>query len=143
MSYYLRYFVDDDRPFRLADMRGALQSAAPALQLSVEGELSTGEELLAQVEVNAQGTDLFQDEVGGFLGAVQHSAEPGRGRVEPRLRAARAVVAVQVLAQAHAGTPAADSLTAFYAWLQSFRRGLFQADGQGFYDNGELILQLG
>jgi hypothetical protein len=136
MSYYVRYFVDDERSITLDQMRTGVQQAGMAVQLSVEGELSAGEELLAQVEVNAKGTDLFEDEVNQFLRTV--AGFPAAAAIERRLRSARAAIAVQVHWQ---GQPP-DHLSPFWSWLQTYRKGLLQADGHGFYDNGQLVLAL-
>jgi hypothetical protein len=134
MSYYLRYFVDDARPLTLAQLRGDLQRAAVGLELSVEGDLSSGEQVLAQVEVNSKGSDLFEDEANRFVNAVAHAA--GGNGVQRRLQAARAVIAVNVL------TDASDLLAPLWAWLPTYRTGLLQADGHGFYDGGRMILAL-
>jgi hypothetical protein len=140
MSYYLRYFVDDPQPLTLAQMRTGLQQAGPAVQLSVEGELSAGEDLLAHVEVNAKGTDLFEDEVNQFLRAVAGS--PQGAQVERRLRAARVVVAVQVVWQGQPAGAITDLMAPLWSWLQGNRKGLLQADGHGFFDGGHLVLAL-
>jgi hypothetical protein len=67
-------------------------------------------------------------------------ASPQKARVRAVLDRTRAIVSAQLLADAeHDGLAAAAALLLFYAQSSE---GMVQADGTGFFDDEDLILEL-
>ena len=149
MGYYLRFFDTADQPLSLKTIESALQLRDQRYRLAVpegatrpEGDLYLGEALYAEVEINQPDDGLFDDEVGEMLESLEDIEGDARGRVETVLRNAKRIIAVRVLSQ---GRESEETLAAFdplWEWLFSSRAGLLQADGEGFYDQSELILEV-
>ncbi len=89
------------------------------------------------------GDGLFEEERDELIELVEGGDDaPTRGRVVSTLRIARAIVAVQVLFGDGDTDETLDRLVPLWTWLQANRRGLIQADGEGYYDGPKLILSL-
>jgi hypothetical protein len=142
VGYYMRYYVDDERPIALEEIQAGLQEIDPAFALGDDGDLHRGDQLLAELELNLRGTERFDEELSEFLEQLEDSDEDARPRVERCLRAARAVVVARVLWQGCSTDETVDLLSPLWTWLLENRRGLIQADGEGFYEGDELILEL-
>jgi hypothetical protein len=139
MGYYLRFLSEDDRPSALGEIVSGLRNADPGFELGEDGGLKRGDELLAQLEVNKAGDALFETEID----ELRKEAEPGGAAaraVTTRLESVTAVLAVRVLWQQRTAEQTLDLLGPLWEWLLANRRGLIQADGEGFYEGQELIL---
>ncbi len=139
MGYYLRFLPEDDRPLALGEIVSGLRNADPGFHLEEDGGLMRGDELLAQLEVNKAGDALFEIEID----ELGQEAEPGgaaASAVTTRLESVTAVLAVRVLWQQRTAEQTLDLLGPLWEWLLANRRGLIQADGEGFYEGQELIL---
>jgi hypothetical protein len=98
--------------------------------------------LLAEVSVVGDREGLAREEIEEFVDALSDApASREKERVISHLRATQAVVAVQV-PTSDGEDGGSDAATAFLAFFAERRRGLIQADGEGFYDGGELIVEL-
>ena len=147
MGYYMRFIVSDERPIALDDIRTAFVAAG--IEYEVDGEdneatIAYQGEAIGQVTLNVPGDGLFDEERDELVEFAQDGDEStkGRGRVIDTLRAARAIVAVQVLSGEEDPDRTPERLHPLWTWLQANRRGLLQADGEGYYDGERLILAL-
>ena len=145
MSYFLRYIVVDERPVTVADVRRAF--AAEEEDYVVDGAGSEAEigidgRTLAQLTINVPGDGLFDDERAELLESAEAGRGPGKAIVLEALRGARAILAVQVLFGDADPEQTLDALGPLWSFLQGNRRGLLQADGEGYYDADGLILEL-
>ena len=70
---------------------------------------------------------------------AEEGNEAQKRRVIDTLRAAREIVAVQVLFGNGDTVWTLDRLSPLWTWLQSNRRGLVQADGEGYYEGDDLV----
>ena len=143
MGYYMRYVVADDRAITADVVQAAFGRLGPDYRAEADGDEVTVEhrgDLIAHVTLNVPGDGLFDEERDELLEfAADADDAPGKARVLATLRAARGIVAVQVL-----GTRETDALLsaldAFWAWLFRERQGLLQADGEGYYSPDGLVL---
>jgi hypothetical protein len=142
----MRYIVADDRPVALEDVRRAFAEGGAAHQIDgdeAEATISYEGKAVGHVTLNVPGDGLFDDERGELIEFAQEGEdESAKKRVVDTLRAARAIVAVQVLFGDGDTDRTLDRLTPLWTWLQANRRGLIQADGEGYYDGEALILAL-
>jgi hypothetical protein len=98
--------------------------------------------LLAEINVVGDGKRLAREEVEEFVDALADAPQsPEKERVISHLRATQAVVAVQ-LPTSDADDDGYGAAHAFLAFFAETCGGLIQADGEGFYESGELILEL-
>ena len=146
MGYYMRYIAADERSIGLADIRKGFAEAGT--EYEVDGEepeatISYQGKPIGHVTLNVPGDGLFEEERDELIELVEGGDDaPTRGRVVSTLRIARAIVAVQVLFGDGDTDETLDRLVPLWTWLQANRRGLIQADGEGYYDGPKLILSL-
>jgi hypothetical protein len=141
----MRYVVVDERPITLDDVRRAF--AAEEEDYAVEGagvEVHVGLDgrSIAQVAINIPGDGSFDDERAELIESAAAGEGAGKATVLETLRGARTIVAVQVLLGQGDSEETLEALAPLWSWLQDNRRGLLQADGEGYYDADGLILEL-
>jgi hypothetical protein len=140
VGYYIRFLLEDDRPLSLEEILAGLRAADPGFALTGDGHLTRDGELLAELEVSLPGGGLFEGEIEEFR---EEAAEADGAEVAARLGSVTAIVAARVLHQDSGSAETLRLLAPLWDWLTTHRRGLVQADGEGFYDQGELILETG
>jgi hypothetical protein len=140
MAYYLRFLCEDDRPLSLEEILRGLQDADPGFDLLKGGSLMHDQELLAQLELTPAEDQLFAAEI-AELRELTGQAGPAGEAVARRLESVTAVLAVRVLWQDRVAEQTLELLSSLWEWLLANRRGLIQADGEGFYDAHHLILE--
>ena len=142
----MRYIVADERPVSLENVRTAFAQADGGYDVDGEdGEatITHYDAPIAHLSLNAPGDNLFDDERDELIELAEDADErSARNRVVDTLRAARGIVAVQVLFGDGSTEGTLDLLVPLWTWLRANRHGLLQADGEGYYDGGELIFPL-
>lgn len=145
MGYYLRYIIDEDRPLLVTDLAAAFTGQAGQYRVDPERKRTEGTILYkghpaGHVELNHPGDGLFDEEIEELTEFVADAEEsPDKDYVLDVLKDARQIVAVQVLG----GQAGIDALVPLWAWLSENRSGILQADGQGYWDGDEFILEAG
>ena len=142
VAYYMRFLSEDDQPLNLEEIMSGLRSADPGFRLDEGGILAKGEELLAELEVNEPGEELFAVEIDELRELARQSSGTGEA-VAARLESVTAILAVRVLSQKRTAEQTLSLLDPLWHWLQAYRRGLVQADGEGFYEGQRPILATG
>ena len=138
----MRFFVEDDRPLTFDELSSGLHSIDPEFRIEAEGGVYRGDQLLGQMEISTAGDERFQDEIDDFVGMIDRTEDERKEEVAGRLRQVTAMLAVQVLMQQRTLAQTLALLDPLWAWLLVHRRGLVQADGEGFYEGMDLILAL-
>lgn len=151
MGYYIRFFDTTDEPLTLDAVESALRAQDPAFRLEridaefgeavPQADLYRAGDLLGEVEINTPGDDIFEGEIEEMLELVQQSESLNRQRVETVLHAAKRTVSVRVLYQGREIDETLVAINPLWQWLFTTRAGLLQADGEGYYDAEELILE--
>ena len=141
----MRYIVADEQPVSLEDIVKAFVEAG--VEYDVDGEetevtITYQGRPIGHVTLNVPGDGLFEEERDELIEFAEEGNEAQKRRVIDVLRAAREIVAVQVLFGNGDTGWTLDRLSPLWTWLQSNRRGLVQADGEGYYDGHDLILTL-
>lgn len=136
----MRFMLEDDRPLSLDVIMAGLRAADPDFAMGGDGALTRAGDLLAELEVNLPDGGLFEEEVD----ELREQAElAGGAEVATRLGSVTAILAVHVLWQGRSPEETLELLDPLWKWLTANRRGFRQADAEGFYDRGELILETG
>lgn len=129
----MRYFAD--ATLALNVIKKSLSAEDPSFKID-GGEVSRDDQLLAEIEVNKPGSDMFSDDIDGMLKKLQ---DVGALQVMQRVRGTQAVLAVQILD----GAPdAMELLGPLWTVLSRLSAGLWHVEGQGFYDQGQLVAQV-
>lgn len=149
MSHYMRYIVVDEQPVGPGELARALISSDPIYAVEPDESAATvtvlyGDAAAAQIEINVPGDGLFDQEL-DYLRRDVLATDDGtaRERVLATLDTARAIVAAQVLRGAYDEHDAPTRLDPLWQWLFANRKGLLQADGEGYYDGLGLVLRVG
>jgi hypothetical protein len=132
VSYYMRYFAD--APLMLDGIKSGLGAQDPGFKID-GGELSRGGEVLAEIEINRPGSDLFDDELAAMMSQLHAVGTPAARQVLARVQTTQAVVALQIAPQA-----TMEQLGPLWAVLQQLANGLWHVGGQGFFDGGQLVV---
>lgn len=140
MGYYIRFLLEDDRPLSLEEVTAGLHAADPGFALTDGGDLTRGGELIAQLDISLPGSGIFEDDISLFR---EQAGSAGGAEVAARLGSVTAILAARLLWQGRTAEETLDQLGPLWDWLTASRRGLVHADGEGFYDQGELILETG
>ncbi len=129
----MRYFAD--ATLALNVVKKSLSVENPSFKID-GGEVSLDGQLLAEIEINTPGSDMFSDDINGIMTKLQGV---GATQVMQRIQGTQAVVTMQILDD----TPdAMKLLDPLWAVLARLAPGLWHVDGQGFYDQGTLIAQV-
>jgi len=86
--------------------------------------------------------DLFEEELCELKESVEEARGARRADVLKILDEPKAIVAVEVLWQGRETEPTLQKIDPLWAWLFSHRKGLLQADGEGYYDRSGHILKV-
>jgi hypothetical protein len=144
MSLYARFICVDREPVTMADLVQACAAAEGENSLLVTGP-STAEwrrqgRVLALLEINVPGDEVFESEIEELAGFVRDSPGAGKQRVLKCLERAGSLVAAEVLAAEEDGDEAHAALAPLWQWLAGRRTGLVQIDMAGYYAGRELLL---
>jgi hypothetical protein len=143
----MRFVSTDEQPVTTGPLRDALVAAGSAYEVQLDDVALTivhAGARIAHVEINVPGDGLFDEEREELIESLSVAAgdDSAKANVVASLRAARTIVAAQVLF----GTGDTDStlkaLDPLWQWLFRNRRGLLQADGEGYYDARGLVLSV-
>jgi hypothetical protein len=129
----MRYFADST--LGLDVIKKSLGTENPSFKID-GGEVSRDGQILAEIEVNKPGSDMFADDINGMMQKLHHA---GASQVMQRVQGTQAVLAVQILESA---PNAMELLTPLWTVLQRMATGLWHVEGQGFYDQGQLVAQV-
>ena len=148
MGYYMRFVCADEQDVSLSLLESALQHTGAAYLIErepesdSEGVLTYGGDLYGQIEVSRPGDETFDEEIEELKEFVEGAEGAKKSEVLGILGAAKAVVAVRVLNQGRGSEETLERVEPLWEWLMANRRGLLQADGEGYYDASGLILEV-
>jgi len=130
----VRYFAEG--AVSLKGLAAALKAIDPQFKID-GGELMQGPQILAEVEIDNAGSDLFNEEIATKVGGLEHVPSPTAQHVIARLRGTQSIVAVKIDPNI-----AWELLNPLWSVLPNLSTGITHVDGQGFYDGGQLIVNL-
>jgi hypothetical protein len=102
------------------------------------GELLHDTDILAEIEINADGDEIFEEDISDLMEILDETAFPQKEAIMERLNSAQIMVAIQLT---EAGHEAYDLIDPLWDALLGRCAGILQVDDEGFYDqNGELLV---
>ena len=148
MGYYMRFITDAAQPVSIASISRALKERAEPLSLGFDTEEATvahilfGNDVIGEIEINRSGDGLFDEEIGELLEFLADVDDPSRSKVESLLKRATVIYAVRVLFGGRDAEETVERLDTVWDLLFSKAPGLLQADGEGYYDQDGLVLEV-
>ena len=155
MAYFFRVFCTEGEPPVLADVLGWVRDRGVTLRTEPAGITAWSDEpvklvydegrepFLAEIDLNNGPDSLAAKEIDEFLDMVReiNKYPRKRERVAEHLEKTRFIVACQIPVDDFddAGFHALD---VFMAYFLVHHNGMVQADGQGFYENGKITIEL-
>lgn len=138
MGYYIRFLIEDGRPLSLEKVIDGLRTVDPGFALTGGKDLTRSGELVAELDIAVPGDGIFEDDIGLLR---ERAGSAGGAAVAARIASVTAILTARVLCQDRDAEETLDLLDPLWEWLTANRRGLVHADGEGFYDQEELILE--
>jgi hypothetical protein len=146
MGYYMRYIVADDRPVTADAVATFFTGLGPAYKADVDDDDVVVEHdghPVAHVTFATPGDGLFDEEREELIEFAEDADDgPEKARVLATLRGARGIVAVQVLMGGRDTEAVLGAIDPLWAWLFAERKGLMQADGEGYYAATGQVLEV-
>ena len=142
MSYYMRYISTDALQITLEILHKELQAVDQRYSVDASGDLKFGDDVYGAVEINFPDEEVFDEEIQELKEFVEDVRGWKKREVIKTLNAAKATVAVQVLSGGRETNDALEKLSPLWDWLLSNRKGLLQADDEGYYNKSGLILKV-
>jgi hypothetical protein len=147
MSYYMRFLSTDLQATTAAHLEAAFRAVDPDYDVQVEDNEAVvrhAAATIAKLEINELGDGLFDEEREELTARVTAAAgdAAAKARVLEALRGARTIVVAQVLYGTGDQETTLAKLDPLWAWLFRNRRGLLQAEGEGYYDHQGLIFMV-
>ena len=139
MGYWMRFFDTKTPALTLKSLTSGLRRLDRKFGLD-SGQLTYDGVAFAQIEISQPGDGIFEEEVANFRACVEAMRGPknadAKAKVITTLDSAKRTVVVRVGDH----DEALELLDIVWDWLFAHRAGLLQADGEGFYEDEELIL---
>ncbi len=146
MGYYMRFISADERPLSLAIIGQALNAidsryVMRPTDLDELVEVVYDSKLYGQIEINTPGDELFEDDISAFMEMLGTATTQEECLVTTTLAAATQIIAVEMFWE---GTNSEATFALFdplWDWLFANRRGILQADSEGFYSTDGLLVE--
>jgi hypothetical protein len=142
----MRYIMSDPRPLSLLALHDALRHHDPNFallpdQVADMADLLYAGYTLALIEINHAGEEIFADDLTEFKDLVGAPADRRARLVLDVLNQATAIIAVEAFWDEGRADDTLHKLESLWDWLFANRQGVLQADGMGFYNADDLILE--
>jgi hypothetical protein len=146
MGYLMRFFVTSPAALALDHIASALQQIDSRYSLANTtvpdiGDLLFDGKLLAVLEINRPGEDIFEDDLAEFDEMVGPGVGAAEAHVRDVLQRTTALVVAEVFWEGTEAEAALAKLDPLWDWLFQYDEGLAQADTEGFYDRSGLVLE--
>ena len=148
LGYYMRFIAADEQDVSLGVLAAALKERDAAYLIERdeasdnEGLLTYKGDVYGEIEVNRAGDGIFDEEIAELREFVDEVEGGNKSEVLGILDRAKAIVAVRVLWQGRESDETLEKIDPLWQWLLAHRKGLMQADGEGYYDATGLRLEV-
>ena len=135
----MRYFADG--VVTLKAIGTGLGGIDPQFKID-GGELLRGKDILAEIEINTTGSDLFAEDLATKVRELERISTPAAQQVIARLQRTQSIVTLHVMDGERDPGVTWDLLGPLWSVLPALSTGLTQSDGQGFYDGSQLVVAM-
>lgn len=145
MTYHMRFLITDPGPVDLADLAKFLRGVNRKYQFehdSEGGTVSLAGEEIASIEINTPGDGTFDDELAMLENSASEGSGTGEARVADALATVQTLFTVKIPGSAGRQDGARDNLDPVWEWLFANRKGLLQADAEGYSDEAGMIFEV-
>jgi hypothetical protein len=149
MGYFMRFIVTDEKKVSLTELESALKESNENYRIESDegddtyGELMSGEDIYGQIEINIPDDGLFDEEIGELIEFLEDAEGENKTIVLETLNNARSIFCIQVLNQGRSSDEdTLSKIDPIWKWFFRNRKGLMQADAEGYYDALGLILEV-
>ena len=150
MGYSMRFYDTDTRPLFVSEIRAGLREIDPQFDIDDandalgSGYLTHAGALYAEISIDGPDAEYFNYDWSAdcLRVSVANEHTAGKHRVEAVLRGAQRMVHVRVRWGGRDAETTLSRLDVLWDWLFTNRSGLLYAEGEGFYEDEELILPL-
>ena len=151
MGYYMRFISIDKEDISLNVLESALRQSDADYRIKRdnesdnEGIITNKEEIYGQIYVYRPGDGIFDSEVEVLKDFVEEAGDQMKQKqtVLSVLNHSTMIIFVRVLWQGRRESEETlEKLDPLWDWLLAKRKGLIQADNEGYYDATGLILEV-
>jgi hypothetical protein len=148
MSYHIRFIFDDDRNVSLSELESALKDIDESYKLDrdkgdeTEAILMFGDEEYGQVFMNLPNDGLFDEEIAELIKFIEDTEGENKQKVLNTLQNSKQLLCIRVLDQGRESEETLIKIDPIWKWCFENRKGLMQADLEGYYDASGLILEV-
>lgn len=147
MGDYMRFIIDDDKDITLDAINAGLKSIDPKFNFAEWdrececAELLYGDDLYGEIEIIRIDQVDKDEEIEELVEEVKDAVQGDKKRVLTCLRNSKAMLLIHVLWQARDTDATLETISPLWNWLFDNYQGMLQADGEGYYDQENQILQ--
>jgi hypothetical protein len=146
MGYFMRFISGDARLLDLEAVGAILREVDPQYVMRPTDlddlvEVVYDGQLYGQIEIDQQGDELFEDDISAFLEMLGTPATSQEQMVADALTTATQIIAVEMFWEGTASEATFEKFDPLWAWLFANRRGILQADTEGFYGAEGLLVE--
>jgi hypothetical protein len=141
MGYWMRFSDTEKKPLTLGRLRSALRRLDGKFDIAL-GQLTYDGADFAQIDISQLGDGVFDEELANFRASVAAKRGTKSAAAKAEVLATLDKVKRTVVVRVGGHDDALSLLDTLWDWLFSHRSGVLQADGEGFYQDEDLILAL-
>ncbi|WP_020470989.1 hypothetical protein [Zavarzinella formosa] len=148
MAYHMRFFDTSPKPLTITAVETALRVTDPTYRLVDVGEnpipqasLFLGDAPQGELEINTPGDGVFDNLVKEMLARLANSGHEFREAVETTLTMTQRIITVRISAEEASLDDTLAAIDPLWDWLFDSRQGLLHAEGEGYYEDGEMVLE--
>ena len=146
MGYFMRFLLCDPRMLDINAV-GNILTAIDLRYMMRPTDLDDLVEVLydgtlyGQIEIDTRGDEMFTDDISAFTEMLGQVSTPQEIIVADSLKAATQIIAVEMFWEGTNGEATFEKFDPLWAWLFNNRKGILQADTEGFYNVDGLLVE--
>ncbi len=146
MGYFMRFLLCDPRMLDMKAIGDVLASVDPRYMMRPTDleqlvEVWYDGTLYGQIEIDTRGDEMFTDDISAFTEMLGEPSTPQEIIVADSLKAATQIIAVEMFWEGTNGEATFEKFDPLWDWLFSNRKGILQADTEGFYNAEGLLVE--
>ncbi len=146
MGYFMRFISGDPRMLDMKAIGDVLTEIDPHYLMQPTDledliEVYYDGALYGQIEIDTRGEEMFTDDISAFTEMLGQPTTPQEIIVADSLKAATQIIAVEMFWEGTNGETTFEKFDPLWDWLFINRKGILQADTEGFYNAEGLLVE--